>query len=89
MSSSSSSSPETPRPKHDWYQTETGVVIEVRVKDLSPDSVAVEFAETSVCLTAKLDASREHVLDLQLAHPINAKESTFKVLKTKVFSTLN
>ena len=37
-----------PKITHDWYQTETQVVIEIRVKKLKPDQVEIAFASTSL-----------------------------------------
>jgi hypothetical protein len=34
--------------KHDWYQTESHVVIEVRIKGLQPDTVKAEFGATTL-----------------------------------------
>ena len=40
--------------QHDWYQTETTVVIEVRIKNLKPQDVKVDIGETSLSVSAKL-----------------------------------
>ena len=61
---------EKPKLSHDWYQTETSVVVEVRAKGLKADDVIVEFSETGLAVNIKLDGGREYVLDLHLAHPI-------------------
>ena len=37
---------------HDWYQTETHVVIEVRIKKLAADMVKVDIGATSLSVTA-------------------------------------
>ena len=39
---------------HDWYQTETQVVIEIRIKRLAADMVKVDIGDTSLSVTAKL-----------------------------------
>ena len=59
--------------KHDWYQTETHVVIEVRIKGLKPETVKVEFGESSVSFSAPMPdvSGSEYCLDLDLAHPVN------------------
>jgi suppressor of G2 allele of SKP1 len=65
--------------KHDWYQTETHVVIEVRIKGLKPESVKVEFGPSTLTFSAPLPdvGVSEYCLDLDLAHPVN--EPYFKV----------
>lgn len=80
-----------PKIKHDWYQTETQVVIEVRIKGLKPDEIKIEIETTSVSVTAKLPASStsaggnsDYSLELDLAHPVITAESTYKVLSTKL-----
>ena len=40
--------------QHDWYQTETHVIVEVRIKKLKPEEVKVEFMPTSLSVAAKL-----------------------------------
>ena len=59
--------------KHDWYQTETHVVIEVRIKGLKPETVKVDFEESTLSLSAPLPdvSGSEYCLDLDLAHPVN------------------
>ena len=37
---------------HDWYQTETQVVIEIRIKKLAADMVKVDIGDTSLSVTA-------------------------------------
>ena len=77
---------EAPKIKHDWYQTETHVVVEVRIKGLKSDEVKVEFGAASLSVTAKLPppSSSEYSLELDLAHPIVEAECSHKVLGTKL-----
>ena len=42
---------------HDWYQTETQVVVEIRIKKLAADMVKVDIGDTSLSVTAKLPGS--------------------------------
>ena len=75
-----------PKVKHDWYQTETHVVIEVRVKGLKPESVKTEFGPSTLNFSAPMPegGGAEYILDLDLAHPVDPDQCTFKVLSTKV-----
>jgi hypothetical protein len=66
-----------PKINHDWYQTETTVVVEVRVKGLRSDDVTVDISATGLSVGIKLDAIRDYVLDLQLAHPILPEQVWF------------
>ncbi len=75
------------RIKHDWYQTETTVVVEVRIKGLSADDVKAEFSAAALSVTAKLpgqSASSEYNLELDLAHPVVPSESSYRVMSTKI-----
>jgi len=82
--SSSSNEMPVPKIKHDWYQTETHVIIEVRIKKLDPKDVCVEFNEVSLSVTAKLATGSDYSLELDLAHPIIPDQSSYKVLSTKL-----
>jgi len=74
-----------PKISHDWYQTETQVVVEVRIKKLSADMVKVDMAETSLSVSAQLPGSgSEYSLELDLAHPVLPLQSSYKVMSTKI-----
>merc|ERR1719334_2964653 len=73
-----------PKVTHDWYQTETQVVVEVRIKKLKPDECKIEISETSLSVTAPLPTGSEYSLELDLAHPIVPAQSGYKVLSTKI-----
>jgi hypothetical protein len=61
-----------PKVNHDWYQTETTVVVEIRIKSLKAEDARVDIKDTELGVNIKLDekADREFILDLHLAHPI-------------------
>jgi suppressor of G2 allele of SKP1 len=40
----------SPKVKHDWYQTESHVIITILAKNTQQDRVKVEFAEEAVSL---------------------------------------
>lgn len=73
-----------PKISHDWYQTETTVVVEVRIKKLSANQVTVDFHPTSLSVTAKLPVGSDYSLELDLAHPISPEQSSYKVMSTKL-----
>ena len=75
----------TPKIKHDWYQTETAVVVEVRIKGLRSDQVSVDFEPKSLSVTAKLPQSQsDYSLEIDLSHEIQPEKCSFKVLSTKL-----
>merc|ERR1711944_33262 len=43
-----------PKIKHDWYQTEAQVVIEIRIKALKNEDVKVNVESTSLSVSAQL-----------------------------------
>merc|ERR550534_3452609 len=64
-----------PKISHDWYQTETQVVVEVRIKKLKADECKIEIGETSLSVTAPLPTGSEYSLELDLAHPVVPAQS--------------
>lgn len=73
-----------PKISHDWYQTETHVVVEVRIKKLSADQCKVDMGDTTLSVTAKLPTGSEYSLELDLAHPILPLQSSYKIMSTKI-----
>lgn len=73
-----------PKISHDWYQTETHVVVEVRIKKLSADQCKVDMGDTTLSVTAKLPTGSEYSLELDLAHPILSLQSSYKIMSTKI-----
>jgi len=73
-----------PKISHDWYQTETQVVVEVRIKKLRAEDVKVEMEAASLSITAKLQAGSDYSLELDLAHPIVPEQSSYRILSTKL-----
>ena len=72
-----------PKISHDWYQTETLVVLEIRIKKLAANMVKVDMGDTSLCVSAKIPASEsEYKLELDLAHPVLPAQSSHKVMST-------
>ena len=53
-----------------WYQTETQVVVEVRIKKLKADECKIEIGDTDLSVTAPLPTGSEYSLELDLAHPV-------------------
>ena len=68
-----------PKISHDWYQTETQVVVEVRIKKLKADECKIEIGETNLSVTAALPSGSEYSLELDLAHPVVPAQSGYKV----------
>merc|ERR1712110_1332486 len=74
-----------PKIKHDWYQTETQVVIEIRIKGVKPEEAKIAIDTKSLSVTTKLPASSSYAkidsdysLELDLAHPVIPDQSNYK-----------
>jgi len=65
--------------RHDWYQTEDKVVIEVLLKNAVEKNYQCQILEDSVTLTAE-----NYELKLDLHHPVIADKSTHKATPSKV-----
>ncbi|KAM4604687.1 protein SGT1 homolog [Polymixia lowei] len=73
-----------PPVKHDWYQTESQVIVTVMAKNVPKDGVHVSFTERELSATVQLASGEDYSLNLHLLHPILPQQSTFKILTTKV-----
>ncbi|XP_038673645.1 protein SGT1 homolog isoform X2 [Scyliorhinus canicula] len=73
-----------PKIKHDWYQTDSHVIVTIMIKNASKDDVKVEFAESNVSASVKLSAENHFKLKLNLLHPIATQYCAVKVLGTKI-----
>ncbi|XP_042283797.1 protein SGT1 homolog [Thunnus albacares] len=76
--------PAVPPVKHDWYQTESQVIITVMAKNVPKDGVCVNFMEKELSATIRLASGENYNLHLHLMHPIIPQQSNFKILTTKV-----
>lgn len=73
-----------PKIKHDWYQTEAFVIVTVLVKNLKQEDVKIDFTGKTVSVSAPLPSGSEYSLELDLCHPINPSQSTFRVVPSKI-----
>ena len=76
--------PEPPKLKHDWYQTQSDVYVNVMIKRLKREDVRVEFSERTLKVWIQLEEGKECSLEFHLAHQIETQMSSYKVLGTKV-----
>ncbi|KAI8483851.1 Suppressor of G2 allele of SKP1 [Branchiostoma belcheri] len=70
--------------RHDWYQTETHVIVTVMIKGMKKEDVQVDYDTTTLSAVFKQPSGTDYVLDLDLAHPIVKEQCITKVLSTKV-----
>ncbi|GAA5820058.1 hypothetical protein JCM3770_002121 [Rhodotorula araucariae] len=71
--------------RHEWYQTDTEVVVSVFIRNVKQEDLKVELHERSLSLAVSLPTGSDVVFDLDpLAHPIDAAASSFRVLQPKI-----
>ncbi|KAM4795995.1 protein SGT1 homolog [Rhinophrynus dorsalis] len=70
--------------RHDWYQTESQIIITVMIKNVQKDDVHIEFSERELNADVNLPSGENYNLKLSLFHSIVPEQSTFKVLSSKI-----
>lgn len=65
--------------RHDWYQTEQKVVIDVLIKNANSRNCSVDIQPN--CVSIRGD---DVELDFKLAHEIDTTKSSFRVLSVKI-----
>ncbi|MED6249509.1 hypothetical protein ATANTOWER_015390 [Ataeniobius toweri] len=78
------STPAAPPVKHDWYQTESQVIVTVMAKNVPKDGVCVNFTERELSAKIQVASGEDCNLHFHLLHPIVPQQSSFKILTTKV-----
>ncbi|KAF7722026.1 Protein SGT1 A [Apophysomyces ossiformis] len=77
--------PQAVRVRHEWFQNENYVTVEVFMKNVKQESVNLDFFESAISLSIKMPSGSDYSLELDpLAHHIVPKESSYKVLSTKL-----
>ncbi|CAB3233797.1 unnamed protein product [Arctia plantaginis] len=77
--------PIKPKIKHDWYQTESQVIITILLKNAPQDKLKVNYGERSLSLTSAIpDSDSEYSLELDLAHEIEPCMCTHVVTSSKI-----
>lgn len=83
--SAASVTPVIERARHDWFQNDQFVVVEVFIKGIQKDSVDIGFHERSLSVTIKMPSGSDYSLELEpLTHEIDPSQSKFTVLSTKI-----
>ncbi|XP_064609385.1 protein SGT1 homolog [Liolophura sinensis] len=73
-----------PKIRHDWYQTQSQVIVAVMQKNVKKEDLSVNIEPTSLCITIKLSSGRDYQLNLDLAHEVVPDQSQIKLLTTKI-----
>lgn len=74
-----------PKIKHDWYQTESQVIVTVLLKNSEEDKVQVGYDSRSLSVTCPIPNSEFiYKLEILLAHEIDPKACTHRVVPSKI-----
>ncbi|KPJ18413.1 Suppressor of G2 allele of SKP1-like [Papilio machaon] len=77
--------PVNPKIKHDWYQTDSQVIITVLLKNAPNNKVKVHYGDRSVSISSAIPNSEsEYSLELELAHEIVPAMCTYVVTPSKI-----
>ncbi|XP_021175106.2 protein SGT1 homolog [Fundulus heteroclitus] len=76
--------PAAPPVKHDWYQTESQVIVTIMAKNVPKDGLRVSFTERELSAEIEMASGENCNLHFHLLHPIVPQQSSFKILTTKV-----
>lgn len=71
-----------PKIRHDWYQTETHVIVTILAKN--SEKVKVVYEKNTLSVSALLPSGNEYTLELDLAHPIVPDQCSHKVVPFKI-----
>lgn len=70
--------------RHDFYQTQTAVIVSIYVKGCKAEDVQVSIKEDSLKVEFTPPSSANPLLIKPLFAPVDPKTSSFKVLGTKI-----
>ncbi|XP_013413149.1 protein SGT1 homolog [Lingula anatina] len=70
--------------RHDWYQTETHVIVTILIKNVKKEDLTVEFQEKMLSVTIRLSSGSDYSLELDLANHIVPEQSITKILSSKI-----
>ena len=71
-----------PKIKHDWYQTESHVIIVILAKNVQ--EINVNFKQENLSLTAKLSDGTDYSLEFHLAHHVVPEQCSYNKFPSKV-----
>lgn len=70
--------------RHDWYQTDQKIVIDVLVKNASNRNCSVDIQSDHILVRGD-----DLILELDLNHEIDTSKSSFRILTVKIEITLH
>ncbi|XP_074603301.1 uncharacterized protein LOC141856775 [Brevipalpus obovatus] len=73
-----------PKPKHDWFQNDTHVIVAVHIRNLTDEDVSVEFEEDRLDVECKCEDGTIFKIDVSLHSQIVPKESDYSITPSKL-----
>ncbi|XP_039601237.1 protein SGT1 homolog isoform X1 [Polypterus senegalus] len=73
-----------PKIKHDWYQTESHVIVTLMMKNATKENVKIKFEDSKLIASVALPSGDDFLLNFSLLHHINPDQSIFKILSSKI-----
>ncbi|KAH9821276.1 SGS domain-containing protein [Melampsora americana] len=75
----------TPKIRHEWYQTDSEVVVSIFIKNTKPEELQVDLQPKSLTVNYALQAGSEGCFALDpLRHEIQADQSSWRSLSSKI-----
>jgi len=87
-SSSAESIVDPSKIRHEWYQTQTHVVVSILARQVPEDNVSVKFGASSVEVSIAMEGGGVYKLNLSLYHQLDLAACKYEVKKPKVELTL-
>uniref|UniRef100_A0A7S4P9W4 Uncharacterized protein n=1 Tax=Paramoeba aestuarina TaxID=180227 RepID=A0A7S4P9W4_9EUKA len=79
-----STAPAPKKYRHDWYQSEKKITIEIFIKKVKKDQAEIEIQENELSIAIKLSEHEEFQLSLEFFGPVNPANSKVEFLSTKI-----
>ncbi|GBP24792.1 Protein SGT1 homolog [Eumeta japonica] len=74
-----------PKIKHDWYQTETQVVVTILLKNAPSEKLKIHYGDRSLSVSSPIaDCESEYSLELELAHEIEPAKCSYIASPSKI-----
>ncbi|GAA5895701.1 uncharacterized protein JCM6883_001593 [Sporobolomyces salmoneus] len=75
----------TSKIRHEWYQTDSEVVVSVFIRNVKEEDLKVDIQPQSLSVSVHLPTGSDVVFDLDpLAHRIDPSKSSYRVLQPKI-----
>jgi len=81
---SSTQNPSQPKIRHEWYQTNSHMIVSIFAKNIKKDQATIDIQEKSFSVTIKMSNSNDYQLDIDLYEKIVPNECEIEFMSTKI-----